>query len=126
MKYVRGSTLLPLKSRDIRTLPRVPWRQLPTRDLLLYDEGVSNFFFEFEPEEEIDRFLQHAHFGCHAHGGLLACREDLQQIALNIRPGAEPPPELVIPLTSADLPAPLRFVRHQPAFDSLEREGHWR
>jgi hypothetical protein len=41
----------------------VPFSELPSRDLLLFDETVSDFFFEFESEQDIERFLQHAHFG---------------------------------------------------------------
>src|SRR4051812_47561705 len=125
MKYVRGSTLLRLSSETIRTVPRVSWQRLPAANLLVYDGGVSNFFFEFEPKEDIERFLQHAHMGCRAEGHLLASREDLEQISSTFRPAKAPPAELVIP-DAGELPAPLRFVPHRPAFEAIRREGRWR
>jgi len=86
---------------------------------------VSNFFFEFEPEEDIERFLQHAYLGCQAGGRLLACREDLQQILLTLRAGERQPAELAIP-AGGELPSPLRFVPQQGAFEAIHREGRWR
>jgi hypothetical protein len=126
MKYISGSTLLAQTSEDIRSVPRVPWRELPATDLLMYDSGVSDFFFEFDPPEEIDRFLQHAHLGCRAKGSLLACREDLYEIAHSLRLTVDQPPELILPVDGGDLPAPLRFVPHQPAFEGIARDGRWR
>src|ERR1700733_6517216 len=125
MKYVRGSTLLPFFSEEIRAVPCVPRQRLPSVDLLVYDGGVSDFYFEFEPEEDIERFLQHAHLGCRAGNRLLACREDLQQILVPRGPGERPPVVLAIP-PGGELPAPLRFVPQQPAFEAIGHEGRWR
>lgn len=125
MKYVRGSTLLPLGPEAIRSVPRVPWRRLPAADLVLHDEGVSNFFFEFEPEEDIELFLQHAHLGCKDGDGLLASREDLASLAVPLAAVWESPPVLPVP-AEGELTAPLRFVSQQAAFEAIRRGGRWR
>jgi hypothetical protein len=126
MKYVRGSTLLPLTAKAIRATPRVPYRGLPGAELLIYNKGVSDFFFEFEPEEDIERFLLHAHFACRAAGGLLACREDLHALATALDRGTERLPELALPSDGDELVAPLRFVPHRAAFEAIRTEGRWR
>ncbi|HVK09151.1 MAG TPA: hypothetical protein VM597_10280, partial [Gemmataceae bacterium] len=96
MRYDRETTLLPCSAADLRLAARVPFRDLPDNRLLLYDEGVSEFWFEFDPRRDTELFLQHAHFGCVAGGRLTVCREDLVGVAA--RPAVSLPfPNLVVP-----------------------------
>src|SRR5262245_50707717 len=123
MRYARDVTLLPCTPADLRRAERVPFRELPARDLLLFDATVSEFWFEFEPEQDIGRFLQHAHFGASVGGGLVACREDLLGVAS--QPVREPSVSLVVDLTS-ELPAPFRFTPDRAAFEAISRGGEFR
>jgi hypothetical protein len=121
-RYVRDTTLLPCTPADLRLAERVPFRELPRRDLLLFDATVSDFFFEFEPEQDIERFLQHAHFGGFTGGRLVACREDL--LAVACQTDEEPPLSLAVDLAS-ELPAPFRFTPDRGAFETLGRGGEY-
>jgi hypothetical protein len=123
MRYFRGTTLLPCTPAELGLAERVPFRELPARDLLLFDETVSNFFFEFEPEQDIERFLQHGHFGCIAGGQLVVCREDLLGVAAEAT--AEPPVSLAVDLPS-ELPAPFRFTPDREALAAIGRGGEYR
>jgi hypothetical protein len=49
MRYDRDTTLVPSLAADLRLAARVPYHDLPAGRLLLYDEGVSEFWFEFDP-----------------------------------------------------------------------------
>jgi hypothetical protein len=124
MQYTRGLTLLPLTPKELRLAERVPFRSLPTVRLLLFDETVSDFFFEFEPPEDIDRFLQHSHFGGMVDGRLLACREDLAAVAA-IQAGTQPEESLSVG-PREDLPLPLRFTPIRKAFEAIGRGGEFR
>jgi hypothetical protein len=118
MQYVRDTTLLPCTPADLRLAERVPFLELPARDLLLFDETVSDFFFEFEPKQDIERFLQHAHFGGICGGRLIACREDLLGVAALT--AGEPLEPLAVDLASA-LPAPFRFTADRGPFEAIAR-----
>src|SRR5947209_15167654 len=96
MRYDRETTLLPCSATDLRVAVRVPFCHLPSDRLLLYDEGVSEFWFEFDPRRDTELFLQHAHFGCMAGGRLLASREDLLGVAA-LPTAGDLPPALLIP-----------------------------
>jgi hypothetical protein len=123
MRYARDTTLLPCTPADLRLAERVPFPELPARDLLLFDETVSDFFFEFEPEQDIERFLQHAHFGGIVGGRLVACREDLLGVAALT--AGEPVEPLAVDLAS-ELPAPFRFTPDRGAFEAIARGGEYR
>jgi hypothetical protein len=124
MRYTRDTTLLPLSPAELRLAEKVQFSALPAPDLLLFDEGVSDFFFEFEPEQDIERFLQHAHFACMADGRLLACREDLFSVAAR-QAGRAPPKALVVDL-GVELPRPLRFSPVRRGFAAIGGGGDWR
>ena len=123
MQYERDTTLLPCTPAELRLAERVPSPELPARNLLLFDRTVSEFWFEFEPEQDIERFLQHSHFGGIAGGRLFACREDLLGVAA--QPLAEPQVSLVADLAS-ELPAPFRFTPDREAFEAIGRGGEFR
>jgi hypothetical protein len=122
MQYTRNKTLLPRTPAGLRRAARVPYRELPARDLLLFDRTVSSFFFEFEPGQDIERFLQHSHFGGMVGGKLVACREDLLEVAAF---AADEPVPLAVDLVS-ELPAPLRFTPDRAGFESIGRGGEFR
>jgi hypothetical protein len=123
MKYLRDTSLLPCTPADLRLAELVPVRELPARDLLLFNATVSDFFFEFEPELDIERFLQHARFGCIANGKLLACREDLFGVAALV--DGEPVASLSIHLAS-ELPVPFRFTPEYRAFEAIAQGQEYR
>jgi hypothetical protein len=124
MKYLRDSTLLALESEEFHSLRRVGYRNLPADGLLVYDSGVSNFFFEFDPARDIELFLQHAHFACISSGRLLACQEDLYEVSTLLRKSELPRKRMSV-LPVGELPAPLRFVPDLQAFNVIARSGKW-
>ena len=114
---------MPCSAADLRLAVYVPYRDLPDVRLLLYDEGVSEFWFEFDPRRDTELFLQHAHFGCVAGGRLLACREDLLGVVEQPFPGS-PLPTLVVPPVG-EPPPPLRFEVDRGALAEAWRGGEW-
>jgi hypothetical protein len=123
MRYDRETTLLPCSAADLRLAARVPFSDLPTDRLLLYDEGVSEFWFEFDPQRDAELFLQHAHFGCMARGRLLVSREDLLGVAI-LTVGGSLPPALVVP-SGGEPPLPLRFEVDRRALTEAGRPDEW-
>jgi hypothetical protein len=123
MRYDRMTTLLPCSAAELRLATRAPFLDLPDDRLLLYDEGVSEFWFEFDPRRDTELFLQHAHFGCVAVGRLTACREDLFGVAVRSAV-SRPPPVLVIP-PEGEASQPLRFVPERGALVEARRAGEW-
>jgi hypothetical protein len=124
MRYVRNQTLLPLSPADLQFVEQVPFRDLPSARLLQFDESVSDYFFEFEPEQDIERFLQHARFADVVRGRLLACREDLLGVVA-IQAKLLPSVSLVVDVAS-DLPPPFRFNPMLDAWDAISRGGEFR
>jgi hypothetical protein len=103
---------------------RVPFRDLPGDRLLIYDEGVSGFEFEYQPRQDVELFLQHARFAGISAGRLLVCQEDLFGVAAQ-QPVLESPPVLVVDPETA-LPPPLRSNPVARAFAEIGRESEWR
>lgn len=123
MRYRRNTNLLPVTPAELRLAERVPFHNLKTADLLLYDETVSNFFFEFEPQEDIERFLQHAHFAGVAGGRFIACREDLFGVAARAESRTAQPLHVNV---GTELPLPLRFVPIPNALVAACRDDEFR
>ena len=123
MQYIRDMTLLPVMPSELHLAERVPFRELPDARLLLFDETVSDFFFEFEPQSDIERFLQHAHFACIHAGRLIACHEDLLGVA-TAQP-VSPPPESVTLDPERELPLPLRFSPIIASFAAIRQGGEF-
>lgn len=123
MRFVRDKTLLPCTPADMRFAEYVPFLELPTCDLLLFDETVSDFFFEFEPAQDIERFLQHAHMSCIANGKFIASQEDLLAIAALT---TNEPSETLIVNPATELPAPFRMIPINSAFDAIASGGEFR
>ncbi|HVK15337.1 MAG TPA: hypothetical protein VM533_00220 [Fimbriiglobus sp.] len=124
MRYTRDTTLLPLSPADLRLVEWIPFREMAADGLLLFGESVSDFLFEFEPQEDIERFLQHAHFAGISAGRLVACREDLIGVAA-IQTGTTPHRTLAVRVGS-ELPKPLRFDPVAQAFAAIRQGGEWR
>jgi hypothetical protein len=125
MRYTRlDSTLLPVSPTELRLAERVPFRDLRIDRLLFFDASVSDFYFEFEPQEDVDRFLQHAHFGGMLAGRLVACREDLCGVAA-LQANAELPPTLTVS-PEAELPKPLKFALVPEFLAAIQEGGEWR
>lgn len=124
MRYTRDTTLLPVSPAELRLAERVLFRDLDTDRLLLFDNSVSDFYFEFEPQADIDRFLQHAHFAGMSAGRLVACREDMYGVAA-LQATAALPRKLAVDL-AAGLPPPLRFTPVRESFAAIQRGGDWR
>lgn len=123
MRYDRETTLRPCSAAELGLAARVPFLELPAGRLLLYDEGVSEFWFEFDPRRDTELFLQHAHFGCVAGGRLLVCREDLLGVAALPAVGP-PPPALAVP-PEGQPSLPLRFEVERGALSEARRAGEW-
>ena len=121
MQYIRNSTLLPCSTADLRLAISVLHCELPENRLILYDESISNFWFEFEPQRDIELFLQHAHFGCMSKGRLLIGREDLLSVALLPEVA---PSTLTIPSSGEALP-PLGFEVDWPALEEARSANEW-
>jgi hypothetical protein len=64
MRYDLETSLLPASVAEGERAVRVPFDALPDRGLLLFDEGVSDFWFELNPRRDAELFLRNAHFGC--------------------------------------------------------------
>jgi hypothetical protein len=124
MPYIRGVTLFPLSPTDLRLAQQVPFRDLPNARLLQFDESVSDYFFEFEPQQDIERFLQHAHFADIVGGRLIACREDLLAVAA-IQAELLPAALLTVHVGSR-LPAPLRFNPVRDAWTAISQGDEYR
>jgi hypothetical protein len=124
MRYVRDVTLLPLSPADLRLAEQVPFRDLPTARLLQFDESVSGYFFEFEPQQDIDRFVQHAHFADIVNGRLIACREDLLGVTA-IQAKLLPAASLAVDVGSS-LPPPLRDNPIRDAWTAIYQGGEFR
>ena len=123
MEFVRNESLLPLSSDEIWRLRQVPCEQLVARELIVYDREVSDFFFEFQPSEDIELFLEHAHFACRQRGEQLISREDLRTILEEHAPAATP--ELRI-RDGAEPQAPLKMVLVDGAIAELRGAADWR
>jgi hypothetical protein len=124
MRYTRGTTLLPFSPTELRRTERVPFHDLPSDRLLIYDESVSDFDFEYQPQQDIELFLQHAHFAGISAGRLVACQEDLFGVAAQ-QPLLESPPVLVVDPETV-LPPPLEYNPVARAFAEIGRESEWR
>src|SRR5262245_45467955 len=124
MRYIRDVTLLPLSPGDLRLAEQVPFRDLPSARLLQFDESVSDYFFEFEPQQDIELFLQHAHFADVVGGRLIACREDLLEVA-GLQPDVPPSVSLAIDVGSG-LPPPFRSHAVRDAWTDISRGGEFR
>jgi hypothetical protein len=124
MRYIRDVTLLPLSPADLRLAEQVPFRDLPTSRLLQFDESVSDYFFEFEPQQDIERFLQHAHFADIVNGRLIACREDLLGVAA-IQAESMSAASLTVDVDSR-LPPPLHFNPVRDAWTAISQGGEFR
>jgi hypothetical protein len=124
MRYIRDVTLLPLSPADLRLAKQVTFHDLPTARLLQFDESVSDYFFEFEPQQDIERFLQHAHFADIVSGRLIACREDLLGVAA-IQAELPPAASFAVDVGSR-LPPPLRFNPIREAWTAILQGGEFR
>ena len=121
MQYIRDMTLLPMTPSELHLAERVPFCELPDARLLLFDETVSDFFFEFEPQSDIERFLQHAHFACIDGGRLIACRDDLLGVA-DVQRRSLPSASVAIDL-ERELPQPFRFSPLRESFKTIRLAG---
>ena len=81
MGYNRKKFLLPCSATELQSGSHVAIRDLPSCGLILYNETVSNFFFEFDPQQDIELFLRHAYFGERIAGQLFVSNENLLEVA---------------------------------------------
>jgi hypothetical protein len=124
MRYALGTSLLPVTPAELLLAERVPFCELPDNHLLLFDETVSEFFFEFEPQLDIERFLQHGHFGTIHRGKLIACCEDLFEMAA-IQRGTLPSKRVIVDFDST-LPMLLRFAPLRESLATIRNGGEFR
>jgi hypothetical protein len=126
MAFIREETLLPFASESLRLVPRVPFHQLSSADVLVYGGEASHFFFEFDPEGDIEQFLHHAHFAERANSGLVACGQPLCELVDVFWLNHRPPQEYRLPLPGEQPLAPLRFDVQQNAIEAIGQGGRWR
>lgn len=122
MQYDRDQTLLSYEDVDPERFSHVPFCELPCVDILLFDQSVSSFFFEFEPDQDIDLFLRHARFGSiRKNGQQLACLENLYEVASIRATYGNLSLAKVIP--GQKLPEPLQFDLIPEAWATIESGG---
>jgi hypothetical protein len=119
MRYDLETSLLPASVAEGERAVRVPFDALPDRGLLLFDEGVSDFWFELNPRRDAELFLRNAHFGCMAGGVLTIGYESLFEV-MALPATGPPPPILTIP-PEGEPPLPLRFVPLRAALVEARR-----